>query len=115
MDFEKLKEAFQISKNESVIVTFRVPLNLNDRVLPFGKFNINILDDVNYDLFAEVQVKLKKVKSEKMSCEESAILFLQITITSHTLQNNTFFKIYRSKINRSRIRSGKIFLTSIFL
>ena len=58
MDFEKLKEAFQISKNESVIVTFRVPLNVNDRALPFGKFNIEILDDVNYDLYAEVKVKL---------------------------------------------------------
>ena len=58
MDFEKLKETFQISKNESVIVTFRVPLNVNDRALPFGKFNIEILDDVNYDLYAEVKVKL---------------------------------------------------------
>ena len=58
MDFEKLKEAFQISKSESVIVTFRVPLNLNDRVLPFGKFNIEILDDVSYDLYVEVKVKL---------------------------------------------------------
>jgi len=58
MDFEKLKEAFQISKNESVIVTFRVTLNINDRALPFGKFNIEILDDVNYDLYAEVKVKL---------------------------------------------------------
>ena len=71
MDFVNLKNFFKIENDESVIITFRVPLSIEERNLPFGILNNFYPKEISYDLYAELKVQLRSIFPELENAELS--------------------------------------------